>query len=68
MTTFINKTDGSVVKQIPLDKERMFALEELLGDLIMKEDNIEIRTRLQYQTLLIRELSNLPKGTLLELI
>ena len=55
-------------EKIPLDKTRIFTLEELLGDLIMKIDDAELRRELNKQSQLLLELGNLPKGTLLELI
>jgi len=59
-------------KPIPLDKERIYELEEVIGNVLMGTnlvtDNRELFDNLKKQIELVRILSNLPKGTLLELI
>jgi hypothetical protein len=70
MTTFINKADGSVVKQIPLDKTRInvmiVVLQEIYDDNINK--GLSIADELLEQIDILKEWQRLEKGTLLELI
>lgn len=69
MTTYINKADGTVVKQIPLDKER---LKEVIDNLIFAsvfvKDQSDLHYSLNATITLFEEIQNCPKGTLLELI
>ena len=70
MTTFINKADGSVVKQIPLDKTRINVMIVVLQDIY--DDNINkglsIADELLEQIDILKEWQRLETGTLLELI
>jgi hypothetical protein len=51
-----------------LDKTRIFALQETLGNCYMKIDDQELRRDINRQSMLLTELGKLEKGTLLELI
>jgi hypothetical protein len=70
MTTYINKVDGTVIKQIPLDKTRInvmiVVLQEIYDDNINK--GLSIADELLEQIDILKELQRLEKGTLLELI
>jgi hypothetical protein len=70
MTTYINKVDGTVIKQIPLDKTRIDVMIVVLQDIY--DDNINkglsIADELLEQIDILKEWQRLEKGTLLELI
>jgi hypothetical protein len=70
MTTFINKADGSVVKQIPLDKTRINVMIVVLQEIYDGNINKGLSTadELLEQIDILKELQRLEKGTLLELI
>jgi hypothetical protein len=70
MTTFINKADGSVVKQIPLDKTRINVMIVVLQEIYDGNINkgLSIADELLEQIDILKEWQRLEKGTLLELI